>query len=135
MLVAHKVVEDHEVRQQDLVHPPDRLKAMQIVLGRLALDVARLVGEKRAGRMDALTARLEHRRHRMLRQPVDLQIGMQLAQLVRDRRIPLRVPSPIGDETYNARLRRDLPRTQRRGGAGGATKSRNNKLTFTGSRR
>ncbi len=44
--------------------------------------------------MDALAARLEHRRHRMLREPVDLEIGMQLAQLVGDRRVALRVAEP-----------------------------------------
>ena len=43
VLVADEVVEDHEVREQDLVHPPDRLEAVQVVLGRLALDVRRLV--------------------------------------------------------------------------------------------
>ena len=43
-------------------------------------------------------------------------------------------PSPIGEETKSARLRRDLPRTQRRAGAGGATKSRSSRLTLTGSR-
>ena len=39
LLLAYEIVEDHEVREQDLVHPPDRLKAVEIVLGRLALDV------------------------------------------------------------------------------------------------
>ena len=45
LLVADEVVEDHEVREQDLVHPADRLEAVQVVLGRLALDVAGLVRE------------------------------------------------------------------------------------------
>ena len=34
-LVADDVVEDHEVREQDLVHPADRLEAVQVVAGRL----------------------------------------------------------------------------------------------------
>jgi hypothetical protein len=40
VLVAHQVVEDHEVGQQDLVHPADGLEGVQVVLGGLALDVA-----------------------------------------------------------------------------------------------
>ena len=36
-LVADDVVEDHEVREQDLVHPADRLEAVQVVAGRLGL--------------------------------------------------------------------------------------------------
>ena len=94
LLVADEVVEDHEVGEQDLVHPPDRLEAVQVVLGRLALDVARLVREEGAGRMDPLAARLEHRRDRMLREPVDLEVGMELAQLVGDRDVALRVAEP-----------------------------------------
>ena len=50
LLVADDVVEDHEVREQDLVHAADRLEAVQVVLGGLALDVAGLVGEVGARR-------------------------------------------------------------------------------------
>ena len=67
-------------------------KALQIVLARLQLDVARLAGEPRAERMDALAAGLEQARHRVLRQPVDLQVGMQLAQLARDGDVAAPVP-------------------------------------------
>ena len=91
LLLADEVVEDHEVREQDLVHPADRLEAVQVVLRRLALDVVRLVGEGRAGRMDPFAARLEHRGDRVLREPVDLEVGMEPAQLVGDRRVALRV--------------------------------------------
>ena len=56
----------------------DRLEAMEVVLGRLGLDVARLVGQRRARRVDALAARLEHRGDGVLREPVDLEIGMEL---------------------------------------------------------
>ena len=51
-----------KLASEDLVHPPPRLEAVQVVLGRLGLDVRRLVGELGAGRMDALAARLEHAR-------------------------------------------------------------------------
>ena len=37
--LADEVVEDHEVGDQDLVHAPPRLEAVQVVLGRLGLDV------------------------------------------------------------------------------------------------
>ena len=94
LLIPHQVVEDHEVCEQDLVHAADRLEAVQVVLRRLALDVARLVREVGAGGMDPLAPRLQHRRHGMLREPVDLEVGVELAQLVGDRRVALRVPEP-----------------------------------------
>jgi len=34
----------------------------------------------------------------MLGKPVDLQVRMELAELVRDRDVPLRMASPIGEE-------------------------------------
>ena len=46
VLVAHDVVEDHEVGDQDLVHPAQGLEAVEVVLGRLGLDVVRLVGQQ-----------------------------------------------------------------------------------------
>ena len=56
VLLAREVVEDHEVGEQDLVHPPDRLEAVQVVLGGLALDVAGLVRQERARGVDPLAA-------------------------------------------------------------------------------
>ncbi len=94
LLLADEVVEDHEVREQDLVHSPDCLEAVEIVLGRLALDVMRLVRKLGARRVDALAARLEHRGDGVLGEPVDLEIGMQLAQLVGDRRVALCMAEP-----------------------------------------
>ena len=44
--------------------------------------------------MDALAARLEHRGDRVLREPVDLEVGVQLAQLVGDRDVALGVAEP-----------------------------------------
>jgi hypothetical protein len=91
LLVADEVVEDHEVGEQDLVHPPDRLEAVQVVLGRLALDVPRLVGEQLARGVDALAASLEHPGHGVLGEPVDLEVGVERPQLGRYRRVALRV--------------------------------------------
>ena len=108
VLVADEVVEHHEVGDEDLVHPSPRLEAVQVVLGRLRLDVARLVGEERAGRVDALTVRLEHRGDGMLREPVDLEIGMEAAQLVGDRHVALRVAQPDGRGDVERSLRPGL---------------------------
>ena len=90
----HQIMEDHEVRDEDLVHPPPGLKAVQVVLGRLGLDVVRLVGEVLAGGMDALALGLEHPGHGVLSQPVDLEVRMQLAQLPGDRHVALGVSEP-----------------------------------------
>ena len=90
-VLAHDVVEDHEVRQQDLVHPPPRLEAVQVVLRGLGLDVVRLVRKLCARRVDPLSARLEDRGDGMLRKPVDLEIRVQLPQLVGDRDVPSRM--------------------------------------------
>ena len=50
-------------------------------------DVRGLARQLRARRVDALAARLEHGCHRMLGQPVDLEVRVQPAQLVGDRDI------------------------------------------------
>ena len=93
-LVAHDVVEEHEVGGQDLVHAAQRLEAVQVVLGRLRLDVAGLVGQVGAGRVDALALALEHPGDRVLGEPVDLQVRLQPAQLAGDRDVALRVAEP-----------------------------------------
>ena len=99
LLVAHEVVEDHEVGEQDLVHPPDRLEAVQVVLGRLALDVARLVRQQGARGVDPLAARLEDARHRVLGQPVDLEVRVRAAAARRAIATSRwACPRPIGEE-------------------------------------
>ena len=47
------ILEDHEVRDQHLVHAADRLEGVEIVLAGLQLDVPRLAGKPRTERMDA----------------------------------------------------------------------------------
>jgi hypothetical protein len=96
LVAGHQVLEDHEVGDEDLVHRPPGLEAVEVVLGRLALDVARLVGQERTGGMDPLAVRLEDLRHRVLGQPVDLEVRVQLAQLVGDGDVALRVAQPDG---------------------------------------
>ena len=118
VLLARDVEEEHEVGDEDLVHPPDRLEGVQVVLGRLALDVRRLVREQRARRVDPLALGLEHCGDRMLREPVDLEIGMQLPQLLRDRDVAACVPEPDrrGDvERAPAAAERPRPRLHFRG--------------------
>ncbi len=91
VFLAGQVVEDHEVGEQDLVHPPDGLEGVQVVPGRLGLDVPGLAGQLGARRVNALTARRQDFADRVLGEPVDFEAGMELAQLIGDRHIPLRV--------------------------------------------
>ena len=93
-LVAHprvvgpfldQVGEHHEVVDEDLVHPPDGLERVQVVLGGFRLDVRRLVRQMRRRGMDVLAAPLQQLGERMLGQPVHLDVRTQLAQLVGDR--------------------------------------------------
>jgi hypothetical protein len=74
-----------EVREQDLVHPPPGLEGVQLVLARLGGDVARLVREQRARRMNALAARFEDARDGILGEPVDLEPRHERPQLADDR--------------------------------------------------
>ena len=74
-----------------------------------ALDVARFVGQQRACRMDALTGGLKDSRHRVLRKPVDLDVGVRLAQLVRDGDVALRVAEPDGRGDVERALATGLP--------------------------
>jgi hypothetical protein len=52
---------------------------VQVVLARLDFDMARLVRELGARRMDPLAARLEDGRDRVLREPVDLEVVVERA--------------------------------------------------------
>ena len=54
----------------------------------------RLVCQLGAHRVDALALGLEHRGHGMLREPVDLEVGVELPQLAGDRDVALGVPEP-----------------------------------------
>ena len=110
VLVADEVVEHHEVVDQHLVHLPDGLERVQVVLAGLLLHVGRLAGEERRRGVDSLTPFLQHPGDRVLGEPVDLQVGVQLAELVGDRRVTQRMTEPD--------RRRDVERPL--GTAGGA---------------
>ena len=96
LALLDRVVEDHEVGDEDLVHPADRLEGVQVVAGRLRGEVGRLRRQLGARRMDPLAARFEDRRHRVLGEPVDLEVGVELPELVRDRRVAHRVAQADG---------------------------------------
>ena len=53
------IEEHHEVRDEDLVHPAQRLEAVQLVLGEIGLHVGRLAGQLRARRVDCLALGFE----------------------------------------------------------------------------
>ncbi len=94
--LADDVVEDHVVRGQNLVHTPQRLEALQVVPGGLRFDMGRLVGQMLTRWMDALALRLQHGRHRVLGEPVDLQARDQGPQLACDRDVPAHVAEADG---------------------------------------
>ena len=97
-----------------------RLEAMQVVLAGFELDVPRLAGKPRAERMDALAAGFQQARHGVLRQPVDLEIRMQLAQLAGDGDVapPMAEADRRGEiERRSSRLARGAAAACRRGDA------------------
>jgi hypothetical protein len=93
-VLPYEIVEDHEVGEQDLVHASPGVEAMEIVLRRLGLHVARLVRQLRAQGVDPLTLGLEHPGDRVLGEPVDLEVGHEPPQLLGDRDVTPCVPEP-----------------------------------------
>ncbi len=94
--VADRVVKDHEVGDEDLVHTADGLEGVQVVVGGFGGDVGRLRCELRAQRVDSLAAGLQDRGDRVLGEPVDLEVGVEHPQLVRDRHVTLGVSEADG---------------------------------------
>ncbi len=80
-LVFDDVVEDHEVVDEDLVHPTDGLEGVQVVLVCFVLEVSRFVDEPLRRRMHALASGFQHGRDRVLSKPFDLEIWMELVEL------------------------------------------------------
>jgi hypothetical protein len=83
-------------RQQDLIHPPDRLEAVQIMLCRFAFNMAGFVGQEPACWMNVFITGLQDCGNRMLGEPIDLKIRMELAQLVGDGDVTLGVAQSNG---------------------------------------
>jgi len=91
MVLANGVVQYHEIVDQDLIHAPDRLEGVQVVLRTLAFDVGRLIGQRSARRMNRLAAGREHRANRVLREPLDLEVRHECSQFGGDGGVALRV--------------------------------------------
>ena len=72
--LLHDLLEQHEVGNEDLVHAAERLEAMQVVTARLRSDVRRLGGEPVTCRVNRLARRSQRSRHRVLREPIDLEV-------------------------------------------------------------
>ncbi len=135
------LVEDHEVVDQDLVHPADRLEGVQVVLGALVLDVRGLVGQPLRGGVHRLAGGREHPGDRVLREPVDLEVGVPLAQLGGDGEVAARVAeADRGGEVerpLGAALRPDPGPRRCQRSASGCTMSANSLIRWlmrTGSR-
>ena len=100
----HGIGEDHEVRRHDLVHVPERVEGVELMIGgRPALDVGALVEEQARRRMQALAADLDHAPRGIGRQEVDGGVGIDLAKRPGDRDVALDVT-----ETDRAREPEDL---------------------------
>lgn len=85
------LVEHHEVVDEDLVHPAQRPERVEVVLARLALDVARLAGEVGRCGVDRLTTRGEDPGHGVLGEPLDVEVGVEGSRLVGDGEVSSRV--------------------------------------------
>lgn len=88
------VVEDHEVRHEDLVHSANGLETVQVVFGRLGLDVRRLADQQAGCRVDPLVRCGQYAGHRVLGQPVDLQVRLACPQLLGDGDVAASMPQP-----------------------------------------
>ena len=112
-----------KLAQQDLVHPAERLEAVQRRARRAsAVDVGRLAGQLGAGRVDALAGGLEHAPSpgaaRASRSRGPGAAARSSPAIATSRRA---WPRPIGDETKSARRGRDAgPRPPRARGGGDA---------------
>jgi len=86
---------------------------VQVVLGRLRLDVSALAREQSARRVDALASRVERAGDRALREPVDLEVRAQPAQLIGDGKVAsdMTEPDRRGEEE-RAPPARPAPRPQ-----------------------
>ena len=129
LLLADEVVEEMSPRA-GFVHPSNRLETVQVVLGRLALDVVRLVGEELASRVHALPRASRTAVTGCCASQSISRSGWSF-ELVCDCGVALRVTEPDRGRDVERALRRDLPRTQRLVGFEGAIKSRRRRLTFT----
>jgi hypothetical protein len=85
--VLHRLLKDHEVGDQDLVHVAERLEDVQVMLAAVRHEVGRLAGQPTAGRVQGLTGVGQHAGDRWLREPVDVQSVDPFARSAGDREV------------------------------------------------
>ena len=71
----HHVLENPEVADQDLVHSPQGLKDVEVMLAGVRFDVAALARKTRASGQAVFIRVLQYAGHGILRKPVDLNAG------------------------------------------------------------
>ena len=135
-LLGHDIVEDHEVRAEDLVEPAQHLEGVELVLARLGVDVRGLGGELGAGRVDASRrtprAASSPAAGRATR-PRDPGCSCRSSRAIATSRQAW--PRPIGEETSSARRPPRPARARRAAARAGRRASANSwisRLTITG---
>ena len=118
---------------EDLVHPADRLERVQVVLGRLGGDVADSLASSALIGWIRSPCGLEDGGDRVLGEPVDLEVGVELAQLVGDRDVPLGVTETDRRGDVQRPLAAERPGPRHCHGRIDSMKSRIARLTLTGS--
>ena len=93
-LALDHVGEGHEVRGHDLVHVPQRVERVELVIGGPALEVPGLVLEQARGRVQALAPVLDDAVGRIAGEEVDDDVGIERPQPPGDREVALDVPEP-----------------------------------------
>src|SRR5215467_12086030 len=93
-LALHHVGEGHEVRREDLVHVPQRVEGVELVIGRPALEVLALVLEEARSGMQPFPPVADDAVGGVGGEEVDDDLGMPLAEPPGDGEIALDVPEP-----------------------------------------
>jgi hypothetical protein len=94
LALLNDLAEDHEVVDQDLVHVPERLERVQVVLAAGLLEVAGLVRQRGRSRVHLLAVPSQERVDGGLGEPVQLQVRPALAQRAGDTEVATGVPQP-----------------------------------------
>ena len=116
VLPLHDVGERHEVGGHDLVHVPERVEGVQLVVARPALEVRALVEEEPGGGMQALAPRLHHAIGGIGGEEVHRGVGVDRAERAGDGEVALDVAeADRAREPQDAALR-GAPARRARGG-------------------
>ena len=96
VFLLHQVDEGHEVVHHDLVHGTQGEECGQVVFSRYVLEVSTFVGEPPGGRVHALAFEDQITGRGVDGEPVDVQVGLELAQFPGNREVPLHVAQADG---------------------------------------